>query len=1251
MLNFLHSKKTLLVCFFVLTGSAVFAQSKLQNAWEAFFNNKTDSAKFLFNQAVQQNNNAADALLGLSLVAQTEQAPNEAFGYFQKFYAQSSNAAPYAYALWDTPSIINGFGKRTPEQLALLKQIAENTSYDGMMAAMAASMIGKHYEAANQHDKAVEQFAKLKSIDNWQITGEFENISTSGFDRVYPVIDHPEADATFTTKYGAKAGWHNVTDVRTDKWFDFTYYSVANNSVIFAQSFIKADNDMEAQLRIGVSGSVKVWVNDEQVLSVPEERNNDLDSYIQSIKLNKGYNRVLIQAGESYAGNLNFLLRITDNKGISIPNLTSQAQVAPYTKETTYISQKIEPFAITYFEDQIKSNPQDYLPQILLAEAYLRNDKTYEARRIIEDLRLKYPNSTFLNLMLIDVFNREDNRTGLETTKETIKNTDQQSVEGLMLKYGELYSQKDYDKAADIIKQLEAKNIEQQEFIYEAKIGLAGANKNQDELVRLGEEAYVKFPDDKNFAELKYAIEKELHKNPKAINVLEKYVADNNNYSVIKELSDAYFAAGNAAGAIKLLQEQLKKEPYAVGIYSNLGNQYYNLQQYDKSEEAYLKCISIAPTISSYYASLGKINEMIKNKDKAISYYQKALELQPNDYETIASLRKLQDKKDVFSYFKDPDVDAEIRNAPKAADYPDDNVVILDEEKQKVVYDQGGSEERNFITAKILTQKGIDDWKEYRIDYDGWQELQVEEAQVIKANGTKVPAERNENDVVFTNLEIGDVINIRYKTKNYSQGKLAGYFWDSFYFTSGNPHVVVKYSLLISAQQKFNSTFTQTPIEPVKSSVDGFNLYVWEKDKQEGLQYEDKMPPLDDIANVLYLTSIPDWKFVSDWYNDLASAKARTNYEVKSAISDLFKGKPNLTDMQKVEKIYNYITGNISYSEVSFRQSGLIPQNPSAVINTRIGDCKDVSTLFVAMCKEAGIPAQLVLVKTRDNGLAGMPLPSINFNHCIAKVNLGGKEYYIELTSQYLPFKCLYNSEINSTTLDIGDPAASVSTKYLNPATRKANDIVRNTLVSFKVKDMVVDEKTYKTAAIAGSMRESVGDLSQKDRLKGMKTALASTYPDVDITTLKYRNIDRKNPVDTVYMDLDYQINNMVKTIGGLSIFTIPWSDKVSANDLQINLPRYSGIDLNQLFYLDNETEVVTLNLGPGKSLVDAFTPIILKNDIIEYSITPKHIGNKLVITRTFKLKKDFVPADKVPEFHTFFKQMIDADNKELAVK
>src|SRR3569833_64392 len=173
--------------------------------------------------------------------------------------------------------------------------------------------------------------------------------------------------------------------------------------------------------------------------------------------------------------------------------------------------------------------------------------------------------------MLYEIFNKDDNRTGAETITETIKKADPQSTKGLMLKYSELLGQKDYDKATDIVKQLEARKTEQQLFILQAKIGLASTNKNQNDLVKLGDERYKDFPDNKEFTDLEYAIEKEVRKNPKAINILKKYVADNNNYVVAKELSDAYFTAGDGASGINVLLDEIKRDPYATGIYAHLG--------------------------------------------------------------------------------------------------------------------------------------------------------------------------------------------------------------------------------------------------------------------------------------------------------------------------------------------------------------------------------------------------------------------------------------------------------------------------------------------------------------------------------------------------------------------------------------------------------------------------------------------------------------------------------------------------------
>src|SRR5690606_13784189 len=126
--------------------------------------------------------------------------------------------------------------------------------------------------------------------------------------------------------------------------------------------------------------------------------------------------------------------------------------------------------------------------------------------------------------------------------------------------------------------------------------------------------------------------------------------------------------------------------------------------------------------------------------------------------------------------------------APAAAAYPEDRSLIVHDEVQRVVYKSGASEEKHIFVLKVLDERGVDDWKEYSIGYNSEQRIIIEKAEVIKVNGTKVPAETNGNQLVFTNLEAGDAIHFTYKLENYNQGRLASHFWDKYYFTHSLPY-------------------------------------------------------------------------------------------------------------------------------------------------------------------------------------------------------------------------------------------------------------------------------------------------------------------------------------------------------------------------------------------------------------------------------------------------------------------------------
>lgn len=1234
--------------FAVLLCFTTFAQENAE-AWKKFFDNDRDGAYKLFNEAVSQKQ-SADAYLGLTLLANTSKERSEVISNFMKFYDKSERPEPYIQALWSQLFIAGQKETKSDAEIAFLKRIASSTSVDGALVANANLAIAK-YLIQKKLGGYVEYADKVKSISKWSVVGEFENISTSGFDKNYAPVSQVDNSKPFINKFGARVGWFDIPAVRNDRWVDFTYYfSNSHNSIVYAQAFVTSDKDQEVQLRIGVSGSVKAWVNDALAISEQEERNNGTDSYIAIVKLNKGVNRLLIQLGESYCNNLNFMVRLTDQKGMPIDGLVVSTEPQSYKKETSYVAKAVTPEAVTYFKDKIKAEPNNVLYHVMLASIYLNADMDYEAQHALADAQKLAPNSSYILLQQVELCMRTDNRTMLTTYQEKIKDVDPDHPYSLALKYSDAFQREDYKEAASYNQKLESIFGTSNREVIRKKINLAAKNKSYTELVELAEKAYNKYPDDAEFVEYKYLIEKNVRANEKeAVAAYITYLKNNDSYSILSKLAKSYEEKSDPNSALKLYEEDAKVDPVGVDLYDKQGKIYFKLQNYEKAKELFLKELTITPQSSSTWYDMGLTYALIGDKKKAAEAYNKAVEYNPANFEAIRELRKLENKKEVFSYFSSPDPYELIKSAPSATDYPDDVSIILNSEVRKVVYPSGVTEEKTLLVAKVLTTEGVEYWKNINVGGYDEQRTTIEKAEVVKANGAKVQAETNGAEIVFTNLEVGDAVNIVYKVENHNTGRLINHFWDKFYLQRFLPAKRLKYSLLVADGIDFSYVVNNGKIEPKKQKVDEFNLYEWEVADRPALKEEEKMPTLSDVAPTLFISSIPSWDFVSKWYYDIASYKAKADFEVKEVVRELFAGKQNLSELDKVKSIYRYILKNITYSSVAFRQSGLIPQRPSTVLNTRIGDCKDVSTLFVALCKEAGIKANLVLVNSRDNGLHDMVLPSIDFNHCIAKATINGKDHYLELTSNYLPFDANYPNQINSQILDITDQAAVSNLKYLQPEFYVPTSSSLQTKIDVVDGSFKIKESTVFKGSMAAVIMSSFYEKSNAEQQKMIYEAISKEYPNVQVASVEFKGLEQG--ADSVSSKVEYVVSDVMNDVAGMKIFSLPWSNKAKAQDYVFNENRTNPIDNASEFYLDSNSESIVVALPKDKVFVEIPANISYTCSVADYSLTFKLVGGKLNATRSYKLKKQLVPLEDMNTFKDFYRNVIAADAKQLAIK
>jgi len=175
---------------------------------------------------------------------------------------------------------------------------------------------------------------------------------------------------------------------------------------------------------------------------------------------------------------------------------------------------------------------------------------------------------------------------------------------------------------------------------------------------------------------------------------------------------------------------------------------------------------------------------------------------------------------------------------------------ILDQ-KDVIMYPGGAREEYVTGIMRITNEKGVDKYKEISFSYYNTQTLLIEKAEVVKKNNTKIEGEKNDNQVVFTNLEPGDVIVYRYRIRNYEYGRLAKDFWDRYYFNGQIFNVHSRYNLLLPAGLELYHTVTNSSMKPVISNVEDFIQYTWELKRPEPDKDESLMPALVDVSALL----------------------------------------------------------------------------------------------------------------------------------------------------------------------------------------------------------------------------------------------------------------------------------------------------------------------------------------------------------------------------------------------------------------
>ena len=210
--------------------------------------------------------------------------------------------------------------------------------------------------------------------------------------------------------------------------------------------------------------------------------------------------------------------------------------------------------------------------------------------------------------------------------------------------------------------------------------------------------------------------------------------------------------------------------------------------------------------------------------------------------------------------------------------------------------------------------------------------------------------------------------------------------------------------------------------------------------------------------------------------------------------------------------IHGLVVSGTRYVGLEFGIHGFQPYKITQVLARKFGDCKDKATLLVALLREAGIEAELVLLRTRRGGrIEPAPASLAIFDHAI--VYVPKLDVYLDGTAEFSGTGELPSQDQGVTVLRVGPRGATLTETPVLPSTQ--NRAMRRWSAALQPSgEARVSETLVITGQAAPEWREHYQ--TPGERLDRYAKVWSGRYPGAALLSVDMPGIEDRNQPVTV---------------------------------------------------------------------------------------------------------------------------------------
>ncbi len=515
------------------------------------------------------------------------------------------------------------------------------------------------------------------------------------------------------------------------------------------------------------------------------------------------------------------------------------------------------------------------------------------------------------------------------------------------------------------------------------------------------------------------------------------------------KLGSLYYFHGEYKSAIDILEGLGSQESNRV-----LAISYYKNGDYTKGLAIFDRMQNLKDAEFFYYYAL--TCEKLNLYDQALGIYKKIRDVKFMKLATdrINAIQVI--SQELHLGEGDKFLNELIKNSGAKEDYPQAGAVMLlvDEEVQ-LTKDNKAIFTLHMI-AKILNDRGKNDFSEIEIGYDStYETVELEYARTIKPDGSFVwVGDKNIRDVskylnfpLYSNArariismpELEDGAIVEYKTKITRNKLIAGdNFVMNYRLYEKEPIEKAKFNIIVENGKKFNIKIINKEynkgdfdLEPKITQQNDKTIYTVELANIPQLMPEADMVAASWVNPGILFSTFSSWDDIYNWWWPLAKDKIILDRSIKQKVQELIRDKK--TEEEKIRAICHYCGSEIRYVAVSYGAAGYEPHSATEIFQNKYGDCKDQTILLITMLKEAGINAYPVLIPTKDLVNLDEDFPFMYFNHAIAAIRLDKDLIFFDPTAETCAFRDLPEGDQDRRVLVIKEDALEIQKTPLYP--------------------------------------------------------------------------------------------------------------------------------------------------------------------------------------------------------------------------